>query len=82
MLYLATLFRLKFYLFILLDTNATCLRLETFDQAEVKIINVNSIDIWVLVFYDERVVYKNMLFSTLGIKKVKVLLFSGENHSI
>ena len=34
----ATFIRLKFFFFIiiLLDTNATCLRLETFDQAEVK----------------------------------------------
>ena len=31
----ATFIRLKFLLFIL-DTNARCLRLETFDQAEVK----------------------------------------------
>ena len=32
----ATLIRLKF-LFFILDFNITCLRLETFDQAEVKI---------------------------------------------
>ena len=62
----ATFIRLKFFFiyYLFIDTNATCLRLETFDQAEVKMIEItyfffinglNFVIIW-LIWYETPVI--------------------------